>query len=222
MVSEEFRHFCHRFLPTGERKGIMLRNHGIPTLYAGVRFRSRLEARWAAFFDEVGWSWEYEPFDCEGYIPDFVILGEMPLLVDVKPALSGPELWQRADELVPWVEEWKHDMLVVGVSPLLRLEGYEYGAEPGRGDGQTYGVGLLGEALPDDPDVTGDAHCYSLAVFARCPDGHGFGVAHHYQSFRRRPCGHYDGGYIPQADPRNAWGKAVNAVQWKGRDVSMH
>ena len=35
---------------------------GIPTLYGGVRFRSRLEARWAAFFfDVAGWSWEYEP-----------------------------------------------------------------------------------------------------------------------------------------------------------------
>ena len=28
----------------------------IPTTYAGVRFRSRLEARWAAFFDLCGWS----------------------------------------------------------------------------------------------------------------------------------------------------------------------
>lgn len=43
----------------------------IPTMYAGVQFRSRLEARWAAFFDLAGWRWEYEPFDLEGYIPDF-------------------------------------------------------------------------------------------------------------------------------------------------------
>lgn len=43
----------------------------IPTMYAGVQFRSRLEARWAAFFDLIGWKWEYEPFDLPGYIPDF-------------------------------------------------------------------------------------------------------------------------------------------------------
>jgi hypothetical protein len=33
----------------------------IETRYAGCRFRSRLEARWAVFFDSLGISWEYEP-----------------------------------------------------------------------------------------------------------------------------------------------------------------
>ena len=32
-----------------------------PTLYNGRRYRSRLEARWAAFFDLVRWPFEYEP-----------------------------------------------------------------------------------------------------------------------------------------------------------------
>ena len=32
-----------------------------PTKYAGILFRSRLEARWAVFFDALGISWEYEP-----------------------------------------------------------------------------------------------------------------------------------------------------------------
>lgn len=43
----------------------------IPTRYKGILFRSRLEARWAAFFDLAGWKWEYEPFDLNGWIPDF-------------------------------------------------------------------------------------------------------------------------------------------------------
>lgn len=33
----------------------------IPTRYAGCHFRSRLEARWAVFFDTLGIKWEYEP-----------------------------------------------------------------------------------------------------------------------------------------------------------------
>lgn len=33
----------------------------IETRYAGCRFRSRLEARWAVFFDALGIAWEYEP-----------------------------------------------------------------------------------------------------------------------------------------------------------------
>jgi hypothetical protein len=46
-----------------------------PTTYAGTNFRSRLEARWAAFFDLCGWRWEYEPSDERGWIPDFLLIG---------------------------------------------------------------------------------------------------------------------------------------------------
>ncbi len=64
--------------------------NAIPTKYAGVQFRSRLEARWAAFFDLLGWRWEYEPIDLAGYIPDFIVTGflgrgRQDILVEVKP-----------------------------------------------------------------------------------------------------------------------------------------
>lgn len=36
----------------------------LETFYSGYRFRSRLEARWAIFFDALGVAYEYEP---EGY-----------------------------------------------------------------------------------------------------------------------------------------------------------
>lgn len=36
----------------------------IETIYKGCRFRSRLEARWAVFFDAAGIEWKYEP---DGY-----------------------------------------------------------------------------------------------------------------------------------------------------------
>lgn len=49
----------------------------IETVYAGCRFRSRLEARWAVYFDSLGWSWDYEPegFELLGgrYLPDFKV-----------------------------------------------------------------------------------------------------------------------------------------------------
>jgi len=61
--------------------------HAIPTTYGGVRFRSRLEARWAAFFDQCKWPWDYEPLDLHGYIPDFVLSFRQPVLVEVKPLL---------------------------------------------------------------------------------------------------------------------------------------
>lgn len=49
----------------------------IPTNYAGCRFRSRLEARWAVFFDALGIDWQYEPqgfmVDTRPYLPDFYL-----------------------------------------------------------------------------------------------------------------------------------------------------
>jgi len=63
----------------------------IETRYAGCRFRSRLEARWAVLFDAIDLEWQYEPqgFDTPfgPYLPDFYIpiwgawmevKGEMP------------------------------------------------------------------------------------------------------------------------------------------------
>jgi hypothetical protein len=47
----------------------------IETDYKGVKFRSRLEARWARFFDnlQVGWFYEYEGYETAvgRYLPDF-------------------------------------------------------------------------------------------------------------------------------------------------------
>lgn len=59
---------------------------GIPTMFVGVRFRSRLEARWAALFDELKIPWEYEPTDLVRYIPDFILnFPRKRLLVEIKP-----------------------------------------------------------------------------------------------------------------------------------------
>jgi hypothetical protein len=50
----------------------------IETAYKGYRFRSRLEARWAVFFDALGIAWEYEKEgyklpNKEYYLPDFYL-----------------------------------------------------------------------------------------------------------------------------------------------------
>lgn len=49
----------------------------IETQYDGYRFRSRLEARWAVFFDTLGIKYQYEieGYEMEGlrYLPDFYI-----------------------------------------------------------------------------------------------------------------------------------------------------
>jgi hypothetical protein len=70
----------------------------ISTVYKGVQMRSRLEARWAAFFDIINKNWVYEPFDMDGWIPDFAWSVNEPWdaipLFEVKPirALDHPDL----------------------------------------------------------------------------------------------------------------------------------
>lgn len=61
----------------------------IETVYNGYKFRSRLEARWAVFFDSVGVRYEYEPegYDLhyQGYyLPDFR-LRDYKAIIEIKP-----------------------------------------------------------------------------------------------------------------------------------------
>lgn len=64
----------------------------IETRYAGVRFRSRLEARWAVLMDALGVRWEYEPegFDLDGvpYLPDFW-LHDLGCWAEAKPDIQA-------------------------------------------------------------------------------------------------------------------------------------
>ena len=64
----------------------------IQTLYRGRRFRSRLEARWAVFFDALNIKWVYQPeghrlATGETYQPDFFLPGVCGkgIYVEVKP-----------------------------------------------------------------------------------------------------------------------------------------
>lgn len=63
--------------------------HSLPTLYSGITFRSRLEARWAVFFDSLSIGYRYEPegFNLDGgdlYLPDFY-LPRLDCWIEIKP-----------------------------------------------------------------------------------------------------------------------------------------
>jgi hypothetical protein len=67
----------------------------IETRYAGCRFRSRLEARWARFFDFIGVRWKYEKegFDLGksgAYLPDFW-LPDLGIWYEIKGVLHWDE-----------------------------------------------------------------------------------------------------------------------------------
>lgn len=64
----------------------------IDTVYNGYKFRSRLEARWAVFFDALRIKWEYEKEGYElgelgRYLPDFY-LPESSWFVEIKGNMS--------------------------------------------------------------------------------------------------------------------------------------
>lgn len=88
----------------------------IETHYKGYRFRSRLEARWAVYFDVLGCEWEYEPEGFElgshgRYLPDFW-LSTVNMWAEVKAErLAGGEL-SKANALV-----------LASKQPLLHLVG---------------------------------------------------------------------------------------------------
>lgn len=73
-------------LPDGGRE-----MKSIPTQYRGIWFRSRLEAKWAEHFDDLGVEWLYEPegyeLDGENYLPDFY-LPQLRAFVEVKGLLD--------------------------------------------------------------------------------------------------------------------------------------
>jgi hypothetical protein len=75
----------------------------IETVYNGYRFRSRLEARWAVFFDTAGIPYQYEPEgfvleDGTHYLPDFY-LPWFKCYVEIKPSGIQSEIDKGCDRI---------------------------------------------------------------------------------------------------------------------------
>lgn len=93
----------------------------IETVYNGYRFRSRLEARWATFFDTLGIKYEYEKegFDLEGtwYLPDFW-LSERNIWVEIKGQEPTEEEQHKAEKLAHYTD--KATYIISGNIPSLQ------------------------------------------------------------------------------------------------------
>lgn len=130
---------------------------GIParkTEYKGYLFRSSLEARWAAFFDQLGVEWRYEALDLNGYIPDF-ILPNTNLLIEVKPLLKVEDAVQHIEKVS---RAWDGDFIIVGAhwhlgsSPNIErwLEFPYAGGEPSR---EARAIGFKGIYIEDWEEI---------------------------------------------------------------------
>lgn len=186
----------------------MTQTRAIETFYNGHLFRSRLEARWAAMFDLLRWDWIYEPIDGNGYIPDFVIRGDRPLLVEVKPALTRDDMIEQTAYVDAAVDgHWTGDVLVLGLGPMVCTSW-------DTNNDTAASIGLLGEVH----DITVADRIYSDAVLTSCGLCGSWGVFHEHQSWQTRPCGHGDGDhYLNPADYQptaRMWGQAHERTRW--------
>ncbi len=81
----------------------------IPTEYNGYHFRSRLEATWACFFNNMNMPYQYEPkvFNLDGvkYLPDFW-LPHQQVWIEIKPTfvLAG-RAFEKLDMLADRTDE---------------------------------------------------------------------------------------------------------------------
>lgn len=99
----------------------------IETTYAGCRFRSRLEARWAVFFDHlrIAWKYEHQGFETPDglrYLPDF-FLPAMRIFAEVK---GGLVTTTDSEKMLRFVYDAPYDatgLLLLGDIPDPRLAG---------------------------------------------------------------------------------------------------
>jgi hypothetical protein len=167
----------------------------IETFYRGIRFRSRLEARWAKLFSELGIDWMYET---EGYnialkdgthiryLPDFVLRGGSircpdPLFVEVKGDMKAED----AIKIKAFSDY--HPIYVVGAIPeditdiengidtdyrvpyynFETVDGDYFGAVLGAAKGSGWGLFGADSNYWREMDETKTRQAYALARMAR-------------------------------------------------------
>ena len=186
-----------------------------PTTYRGTRFRSRLEARWAAFFDLAGWQWIYEPGDYEGWAPDFALVGEQDTtLVEVKPiewsgsrAAMEREALARTDLEKFWGQHGR-EVLLLGSYPVKIDDSAAWGMALGLLHNEQWTGGQADRSRCDLAALwAGHKHVLDFSA----SDG----------SYAYRMGGQYDGdGHLRPVDHiliDHLWGAASRLTQWRAR-----
>jgi hypothetical protein len=179
----------------------MVTTSAIPTQFAGINFRSRLEAKWAAFFELCGWHWHYEPLDLNGYIPDFIVQMQRDVLFEVKPFLRFDD--PQVDAAIKKIEQsgWpkQRDAVVVGSVLIPTASCYDT-APP-------HGLGVMMET-----DCCSAGRCASCGHISFSSDLICYGCR---LCGRNNRCPVGDSAADPSEIER-LWRQAGNLVQWYG------
>lgn len=151
----------------------------LQTSYAGCRFRSRTEARWAVALDHLGVRWEYEPqgylVDGQPYLPDFW-LPALATFLEVKGSTPSRDEDVKAAALC---ETTGHRVLIV------------YGDIPNPDSLDDYGVPRDRSGWMDRWDITdGTVGWDNRHVWCYCPRCGCVGVEYEGRS-ERIDCPHH-------------------------------
>jgi hypothetical protein len=177
----------------------------IPTSYGGQRFRSRLEAKWAAFFDRAEWRWSYEPDDLDGCVPDFKLWLHRPVLIEVKP--------------VQWDDSLTDEDIMMSARTKIIHSGYQ-------GEALLLGTRIVtGDEYPHQRigaimhvEVNGDVSPWYPAFAFRCDACGRFSFADEINSWHCRVKGCYDGdGHLGDWNADFDFRRACSEVQWRPR-----
>ena len=194
--------------------------NAIETTYRGYKFRSRLEAKWACVFEQLGWQWEYEPFDLNGYIPDFILLWPNGhTLAEVKPSTELSDLVLACDKTKQ--AGWNGNALFLGAS-VNYSEAYRNAV-----------IGLVTDEFFASEDLesnhkgahevvypTGDGYeDFYMANVHRCEQCNKISIHHQGGGWHCRLCGAYDGdrylGHYGHDELQLVWARAHNETKWK-------
>lgn len=190
---------------------------GIPTKYQHRRYRSRLEARWACFFDLLGWKYEYEPYDLNGWIPDFCIYGSYEILVEVKPYSKQEEFnVLKMEKAKQGSEKESNELLLLG-STIFESE--SWGAFHSKYRENSAYIGWLCEYyFPEEDECLSEKQRWISPAVMNFYEGK-WGFFHSDGSYTDRVTGAYEGDshlHTPSySQVLQLWNEAGNKTQWK-------
>ncbi len=146
----------------------------IETRYKGYRFRSRLEARWAVFFDTLELPWEYEKegyhLDSGLYLPDFW-LPSLEAWLEVKPVAPTDEERKLCEELA----EGTDHPVIIGIGLPGSCSLLVYCSDTTDGSGGTDWWGDVAYESVRWALVMQGYHCHYLSPYIVLDSGNNFG-----------------------------------------------
>lgn len=176
-------------------------------------------------FDHIGWEHVYEPINTSGYIPDFLILGKHPFLVEVKPAATQQDYLAATGKIQQHLTgHWNHEILIVGASPVVAYSEITSDSAPLFG---TSGIPAVEKCkCCSDPvsafigwmgRIWGNQWQYSPAAYFSygTEERTKYGIWEYIVNAHHPHCPGGDSIFLDPSEVKRIWAEACNSVKWR-------